>query len=160
MALSPEILDLVFGLLSNSPDLNGMKEWNEANSLVTLATPGGSTGIEKETFEPYDLDMDEAVAYINIVLWTKNADQVAGEAEVRLLAQTVRKVLIKNRNLGGAAADSFVHGISYATANGGKSILLHLAELDYRVTYYADRFTEDDADAPVVDTVNFSIENY
>ncbi len=139
MPSSPKIIDLVHDTLKQAPALAGIKDWNKANSLLTLASPGVSIGIEKEVFEPYTREEDEATANLNILLWVKNMDPVAGEAEVRALAQQVRMVLVNDRTLGGAADDSFVRGIDYATADGGKSIILHLAEIDYRVKYYAER---------------------
>ncbi|HWP96413.1 MAG TPA: hypothetical protein VN426_06150 [Syntrophomonadaceae bacterium] len=150
---SPEIINLVHDLLSSVPELAEIQEWNKANSLVTLASTGGSIGIEKEEFEAYTRDEDEATAYLSIVLWIKNADPVEGEAQVRALAQAARKVLIKYRTLNGAVDDSFVHKINYATADGGKSIMLHLAELDYRVSYMAERSESDNEDLPAPDTI-------
>jgi len=153
---SPEIIDLAHEILSTAPELAEIQEWNKANSLVTLAPKGGSAGIEKEIFEPYTRDYDEATAYMSIVLWTKNADPVDGEAEVRELAQAARLVLVHNRTLDGAVDDSYVHGINYATADGGKSLLLHLAELDFRVTYYADRQSEEEI--PTVGSIAHDVE--
>ena len=158
---SPQVIKLVHNIVSSSPKLAGVKEWNQANSLLTLASPGGSIGVEKEVFEAYTRDDDEATAYMSIVIWVKNADPVAGEAAVRALAQAARAVLNQNRTLAGAVADSFVYSITYATADGGKSLLLHLAELDYRVTYYAARISQDiQAEAPAVTTMNRELMSY
>ena len=148
MPTSPEIIDLVHDVLKNAPGLAGVKEWNKANSLVTLAAPGCSIGLDEEKFEAYSRDQDEATARLSILFWSKNIDQAAGEAEVRELAQQARLALTANRTLGGAVDDSFVEGIRYATADGGKSILLHLAEVSYRVTYYTDRFIAE-AETPI-----------
>lgn len=145
MPTSPEIINQVHDILKNAPALAGVKEWHKANSLVTLLSPGISIGLEEEKFEPYTRDLDEVNASINVVLWKKNNDPVVGEAEVRALAQQARLILTENRTLGGLADDSFVQDISYATADGGKSLLLHLAELNYRVTYYSDRFETETA---------------
>lgn len=140
MPTSPEIIDLVHDILKNAPSLAGVKEWNKANSLVTLIAPGCSIGLEEEVFTPNTRDNDEVTASLSILFWSKNIDQAAGEAEVRALAQEARLVLTVNRTLGGIADDSYVHGIRYATADGGKSVMLHLAEINYKVTYYCDRF--------------------
>jgi hypothetical protein len=153
---SPEIIDLVHDILSSASELASIKKWNKANSLLTLVSPGGSIGIEKETYEAYTREYDEATAYLNILIWTKNADPVDGEAEVRELAQAARLVLVHNRTLGGAVDDSYVHGINYATADGGKSLLLHLAELDFRVTYYADR--QSGEEIPTVGSIAHDVE--
>jgi len=150
---SPEVIDLVHGILSSAPELTEILEWNKANSLVTLASPGGSIGIEKEAFEAYTRDEDQATAFISIVLWVKNPDPVEGEAKTRMLAQAVRQALIRNRTLGGKVDDSIVYGINYATADGGKSVLLHLAELDYRVQYMAQR-PENVGEAAVIETID------
>lgn len=147
-----EIIDLVHDTLRASPELSGIREWNKANSLVTLAAPGCSIGIDEEKFTAYTRDEDEVTASLNIVFWVKHADPVSGEAEVRALAQAARKVLTINRTLGGAVDDSYVGRIRYATADGGKSLLLHLAEVEYQVTYYAGRFTAEDV--PVIETYN------
>lgn len=151
---SPEVIELVHGVLSSFPELAGVKEWNKANSLLTLASPGGSIGIEKEEFDAYTRDEDEATAYLSVVLWVKDSDPVEGEAQVRALAQAARSALIKNRTLGGAVDDSFVHKINYATADGGKSLILHLAELDFRVTYMAQRPLTDDGAFPAPETID------
>lgn len=152
---SPRIIELIYNLLSNATALAMVKVWNKANSLVTLESPGGSIGLNKEVYESYDRDQDEATAHISIVLWVKNADPAAGEAEVRDLAQRVRHVLISDRCFGGAVEDSFIHGIEYATADGGKSLLLHLTELDFRVTYMARRpEPEDEDDAPAPEAID------
>lgn len=145
---TPEVIDLLYDILSTAPELAEIREWNKAMSLLTLASPGGSIGVEKEVFTPYTREEDEVTAHMSIVVWVKHPDPVAGEAAVRDLAQAIRMVLIQNRTLGGAVDDSFVYEIDYATADGGKSLLLHLAELDYRVTYYADRVSP-----PAVPTV-------
>jgi len=145
---TPEVIDLLYEILSTAPELAAIREWNKAMSLLTLASPGGSIGVEKEVFTPYTREEDEVTAHMSIVVWVKHPDPVAGEAAVRDLAQAIRMVLIQNRTLGGAVDDSFVYEIDYATADGGKSLLLHLAELDYRVTYYADRVSP-----PAVPTV-------
>ncbi len=160
MTTSPEIIDLIHDVLSAAAELSEVKEWIKANSLVTLASPGGSIGIEKDIYDTYDREMDEVTAHMNILVWVKNPDAVAGEAAVRGLAQTVRYILLKNHNLGGAADESHVHTINYATADGGKSNLMHLAELDYRVTYYAERHVEDDADTPAATTIDTAAERY
>lgn len=136
---TPEVIDLIHNLLSTAPEMAEIREWNKAMSLVTLASPGGSIGVEKEVFTPYTREKDEVTAHMSVVVWVKNADPVAGEAAVRDLAQAARMILVNGRTLGGAVDDSFVYSINYATADGGKSLLLHLAELDYRVTYYAER---------------------
>lgn len=140
MPASPEIINQVHDLLKNAPGLAGIKEWHKANSLVTLLAPGCSIGLEEEVFEAFTRDQDEVTASLSILFWSKNIDQAAGEDEVRALAQEARLVLTTNRTLGGMADDSYVNGIKYATADGGKSVLLHLAEINYKVTYYADRF--------------------
>lgn len=139
MPTAPEIIDLVHDILKGAPGLAGIKDWNKANGLITLAAPGCSIGLEKENFEPYARDKDEATANLSILFWVKNIDPADGEAEVRALAQEARLVLTENRTLGGAAADSYVHGILYTTAEGGKSLILHLAEIDFRVRYYSPR---------------------
>ena len=153
---APEIIDLVHEILNTAPELAEIQNWNKANSLLTLAPVGGSIGVEKEVFNPYTRDYDEAVAHMNILVWVKNADAVAGEAAIRSLAQVVRSVLIENRTLGGMVDDSFIYDITYATADGGKSLLLHLAELNYQVTYYAERLSP--AIEPTVATVNNEFE--
>lgn len=139
MPTSPEIINLVYDILKQAPALAQIKEWNKANSLLTLASPGGSIGIQKEIYDAYTREEDEVTARLSILLWVKNIQPAAGEAEVRALAQTVRQVLVNNRTLGGLADDSYVNSIEYATADGGKSILLHLAEIDFQVRYYSDR---------------------
>lgn len=156
MPTSPEIIELVHDILKNDLGLSEIKEWNKATGLLTLASPGGSIGLEEEKFEEYTKEQDLATANLSILIWTKNADPVAGEAEVRSLAQAVRLALVTNRTLGGAADDSFVLGIRYATAEGGKSLMLHLAEVDYRVNYYADRLPAENG-IPI-ETVNHELE--
>lgn len=137
---TPEIIDLVHDTLKAAPELAGIRDWNKANGLVTMAAPGCSIGLEREVYEPYTGEQDEVTAHLSIIVWVKNIDPAAGEAEVRALAQEVRMVLTENRTLGGAAADGYVNGILYTTAEGGKNLLLHLAEIDYRVRYYSPRF--------------------
>ncbi len=160
MTTSPEIIDLVYEVLSTAPELTEIREWKKANSLLTLASTGGSIGIEKEVYDVYDRDMDEVTAYMNILVWVKNTDPVAGEAAVRDLAQAVRNILTQQHNLGGAADEGFVHEINYATADGGKSLLVHLAELDFRLKYYTERYADQDADNPIATSVNVSAESY
>lgn len=153
---TPEVIDLLYDILSAAPELAEIREWNKAMSLLTLASPGGSIGVEKEVFSPYTREEDEVTAHLSIVVWVKHPDPVAGEAAVRNLAQAIRRVFINNRTLDGAVDDSFIHEINYATADGGKSLLLHLAELDYRVTYYAERIYP--TAVPTVATVNHEFE--
>lgn len=149
---SPELLEVLHDILATAPTLEEVKEWNKANSLMTLASPGGSIGLEKEEFEPYTRDEDEATAFISIVLWVKHPDPVEGEAAVRNLAQKARGILVRNYTLNGAAETSTVKNIRYATADGGKSLLLHLAEIDLRVIYMVSRI-QDDSNLPTVGSV-------
>jgi len=134
-----EIVDLVNDVLCAAPGLAKIKDWNKANGLVTVAAPGCSIGLEKDDYAEYTREKDEAIAFLSILFWIKNVDPASGEAQVRALAQEARQVLIDNRTLSGAAANSYVHGIRYTTAEGGKSLILHLAEMDYRVKYYSSR---------------------
>lgn len=136
---SPVIIDAVHDLLKADPDLATIAEWLKANGLITMKAPGCSIGLEKEDFEDYDREKDEVTAYLSILLWVKNNDAPTGEADVRALAQTARGVLLENRCLGGIAAGTSIPDIRYATADGGKSVLLHIAEIDCRVKYYALR---------------------
>lgn len=145
MPAPPEIIDLVHDVLRTAAGLAEVREWNKASGLVTMAAPGCSVGLEDEKFEAYTRELDEATAYLSILIWVKNPDPAAGEAKARALAQEARLALIKNRTLGGGAADSYVHGIRYTTAEGGKSLILHLAEIDFRVRYYSPRAQAEDS---------------
>lgn len=146
MPVSPEVIDLVCDILRAAPGLAGLKEFNKANGLVSLAASGCSVGLERETFEPYTKDQDEATATLRILIWTKHRNPAEGEALARAWAQEARLALTENRTLGGAAADSYVYGILYTTAEGdAQNPLLHLAELDYRVRYYSPRARAEEA---------------
>lgn len=139
MPTSPEIINLTHDILKAATGLAEIKNWNKANGLVTMAAPGCSIGLEREIYESYTRDQDEATANVSILIWVKNIDPAAGEEKVRLLAQEARLVLAEDYSLNGAAATSYVHGIVFTTAEGQKSLLLHLAEIDFRVTYYSSR---------------------
>lgn len=139
MPTSPEIINQVHDILKLASGLAEIKSWNKANGLVTMIAPGCSIGLERETYESYTRDQDEATANVSILIWVKNTDPAAGEKKVRALAQEARLVLAENYSLNGAAASSYVSGIVYSTAEAQKSLLLHLAEIDFRVTYYSAR---------------------
>lgn len=137
---SPEVIDLVHDMLRNSPELAEITEWKKATGLITLKAPGCSVGVDKEEFTEYTRDLDEVTAFMRIVMWVKNVDPVAGEARVRQYAQDCRLILAAGRTLGGAVDDSFVKNIEYATAEADKTMIQHIAEIDFRVTYYSERF--------------------
>lgn len=149
---SPEVIDLVHDLLKSSQLLADIKDWKKATGLITLIAPGCSIGIDKEDFEEYDRDRDEVTAHMRITIWDKNHDPVAGEASIRRFAQAARLILTNDRTLGGQVDESFVRGIEYATAEGDKSLIQHIVEIDYRVTYYSDRQIEEIV--PAVDAVD------
>lgn len=139
MPTSPEIIDLVHDILKLASGLAEIKSWNKANGLVTMVAPGCSIGLERELYDSYTRDQDEATAHVSILFWVKNIDQAAGEKQVRALAQEARLVLAENYSLNGAAASSYVNGVVYTTAEAQKSLILHLAEIDFRVIYYSAR---------------------
>ncbi|GBF34141.1 hypothetical protein DCCM_3253 [Desulfocucumis palustris] len=135
----PELIDLVHDILRDSTELSEIKDWKKVTGLITLKAPGCSIGIDKEEFDEYTRDLDEVTAHMRLVLWVKHTDPIVGEAQIRLYAQACRLILTSSRTLGGAVDDSFVKSIEYATADAEKSLIQHLAEIDYRVTYYSER---------------------
>lgn len=137
---SPEVINLVHDILKNFPLLSEITEWKKITGLITLKAPGCSIGVDKEEFNEYTRDSDEVTAYMRITLWVKNPDPVVGEAKIRKFAQDCRRILASNRTLGGSVDDSFVKNIEYATAQADNTLIQHIAEIDYRITYYSDRF--------------------
>lgn len=143
-----EVVDLVHDLLRADDSLAELVDWKKANGLVTLAPSGCSVGIDDEEYTEYTRDKDETDGSVRILVWVKMLDPVAAEAKLRKLAKAARKVLIKNRTLGGAVANSYVEKIYYATADAGKNLILHMADLDFKVKYYSPRIWPE-APAPI-----------
>lgn len=139
MANVSDIIRSVVDVLKAEPRLSGIKEWQEVNNLITLKSPGISVGLEKEAFTAYDRICDNAEANLKIYVWVKDSDPARGEAEVRKLAHSIRLALAKDLYLGGLIDSGYLSGIDYLTADAGKEILIHLAEIDYQVSYLAER---------------------
>ncbi|ADY55132.1 hypothetical protein Sgly_0775 [Syntrophobotulus glycolicus DSM 8271] len=155
MAAVSDIIRKTVDVLKAESGLAEIKEWQEVNNLITLKSPGISVGLEKETFTAYDRKVDNAEANLKIYVWVKDSDPARGEAEVRTLSHIVRLALAKDLYLSGLVDSGFVSGIEYLTADAGKEILIHLAEIDYQVSYLAER-TEY---APALDIGEIKIEN-
>ncbi|TEB09306.1 hypothetical protein [Pelotomaculum propionicicum] len=134
-----EIVDLVHDLLKADDNLAELVDWKKANGLVSLATSGCSVGLDEEGFNEYTRDKDETVGSVRILIWVKMVDPVTAEAKIRKQAKAARQVLVKNRTLGGAVANSYLNKIFYATADAGKNLILHMADLDFQVKYYSPR---------------------
>ncbi|RJQ26328.1 MAG: hypothetical protein C4589_09840 [Peptococcaceae bacterium] len=135
-----EIMNKIVELLEAYPGLGSVKKWHKVDGMIPAVHPCGSVNPVQEDFEQITRDKDESTVRFAIFVYLQHASPETGEQQVRELAHSVRLALTAdndNRRLAGVGGttDSYVYSIKYMTIDASSTLLLHAAEIDYRVKY-------------------------
>jgi len=135
-----EILNKIVELLEVYPGLSSVKKWHKVDGMIPAVHPCGSVSPIQENFEQITRDKDESTGRFAIFVYLQHVNPEAGEEQIRELAHNIRLALTAdndNRRLAGVGGttDSYIYSIKYMTIDASATLLLHAAEVDYRVKY-------------------------
>lgn len=135
-----EILNKIVKLLEAHPGLSTVKKWHKVDGMIPAVHPSGSVSPVQEDFEQVTRDKDESTVRFAIFVYLQHVNPETGEQQIRELAHNVRLALTANndnRRLDGVGGttDSYIYSIKYMTIDASSTLLLHAAEIDYRVKY-------------------------
>jgi len=141
MAQIDDILDQVVLTLQADQGLSSIKKWHKVDGMIPSVHPSGSVSVSEEGFDEVTVDKDDTTAQLTIYVYLQHANPETGEAQVRTLAHTVRACLtaLPNRTLNGLVSDGHVKKIKYMTVDASETMLLHAAEITYKVQYFCTK---------------------
>lgn len=152
-----DVIDKLVEKFQGDQALAEVFTYHKVNGMLPDIGASISIGCDKVKYNDYSSTKDEAVADLNIFLYTQEADPELGERNVRNLAENTRYILTEDQSLGGLLSSGTIEEIEYIYADADAAMVLHAAVIHYKAVFYQERRRSKEPAAPVGE-MNTSLE--